>query len=187
MTYIHYYNSPLGQLLLAANNVGLIGLWLDGAKYFAAGLSKNQTEQKTPAIAEACRWLDTYFAGQIPDFTPPLHLCGSDFSMAVWNRLLEIPYGQTVTYGEISRGIAVARGLEHMSAQAVGGAVGHNPVSIIVPCHRVVGADGKLTGYAGGLARKSALLRAEASIAAGGAADFTLIITCAAAESRARC
>ena len=172
MTYIHYYDSPLGRLLLAADDTGLTGLWIDGAKYFATGLPATRDERKTPAIAEACRWLDTYFAGQIPDFTPPLHLCGSKFSMTVWERLLEIPYGQTVTYGEISRDIAAARGLGHMSAQAVGSAVGHNPVSIIVPCHRVVGIGGKLTGYAGGLARKSALLRAEASVASGGTADF---------------
>ena len=99
------------------------------------------------------RWLDIYFAGRQPDFTPPLHLIGSDFRRRVWKRLLEIPYGQTTTYGALLGG--------GMSAQAVGGAVGHNPISIIVPCHRVIGANGSLTGYAGGIDKKIGLLTLE--------------------------
>ena len=120
---------------------GLTGLWFNGAKYFAANLPEVREEKRTPILDETARWLDIYFAGGQPDFTPPLHLIGSDFRRRVWKRLLEIPYGQTTTYGALLGG--------GMSAQAVGGAVGHNPISIIVPCHRVIGANGSLTGYAG--------------------------------------
>ena len=110
---------------------------------------------------EECCWLDIYFSGQKPDFLPKLHLIGTDFQREVWDILLEIPYGQTVTYGEIARKIADKRGLKTMSDQAVGGAVGHNRVSVIVPCHRVIGSDGSLTGYAGGIERKIRLLDIE--------------------------
>ena len=103
------------------------------------------------------RWLDLYFGGTVPDFTPPLEMRGSAFRRAVWEILLSIPYGRTVTYGEIAGRIAGRNG----AAQAVGGAVSHNPVSLIIPCHRVIGADGSLTGYAGGTDRKSCLLRME--------------------------
>lgn len=158
MTYIQHYNSPLGDILLSADDIGLTGLWLDSQKYFAGTLPQELTECETPVLAEAKRWLDIYFSGREPDFTPPLHPTGSVFRHAVWDILLQIPYGQTTTYGEIARQLA---GSGRMSAQAVGGAVGHNPISIIVPCHRVVGTDGSLTGYAGGLAKKIALLELE--------------------------
>ena len=153
MFFTQRYASPLGGILLAADEQGLTGLWFDGAKYFAANLPEKREEKRTPILDEAARWLDLYFAGRQPAFTPPLHLVGSAFRQRVWKRLLEIPYGQTVTYGALLG--------KEMSAQAVGGAVGHNPVSIIVPCHRVVGADGSLTGYAGGIDKKIRLLALE--------------------------
>ena len=153
MTFTRRYASPLGGILLAADEQGLTGLWFDGAKYFAANLPEEREEKRTPILDETARWLDLYFAGRQPDFTPPLHLVGSAFRQRVWERLLAIPYGQTTTYGALLGG--------GMSARAVGGAVGHNPISIIVPCHRVVGANGSLTGYAGGLDRKIRLLALE--------------------------
>lgn len=161
MTYTQHYDSPLGGILLAADDVGLTGLWFDGQKYFARGLSNERIVQETSVLAEAKRWLDIYFTGKAPDFTPPLHPIGSAFRRSVWEILLQIPYGQTATYGEIARQLAKKQGLERMSAQAVGGAVGHNEISIIIPCHRVVGADGSLTGYAGGIGKKEKLLELE--------------------------
>ena len=161
MVSIQQYQSPLGGILLAANEVGLVGLWFEGQKYFANTLPVGHCAQTTPILAEAKRWLDIYFAGKEPDFTPLLHLVGSDFRQAVWNILLSIPYGRTMTYGQIAKQLAKNTGIDKMSAQAVGGAVGHNPISIIVPCHRVVGASGSLTGYAGGLDKKIALLELE--------------------------
>ena len=161
MTYVQHYDSPLGGILLAADESGITGLWFDGQKYFARDLPAERVEQNTPALAEAKRWLDIYFTGREPDFTPPLHPIGSGFRQAVWNILLQIPYGQTTTYGEIARQLAAKQGLARMSAQAIGGAVGHNEISIIIPCHRVVGTNGSLTGYAGGIDRKVKLLELE--------------------------
>ena len=162
MVYTTDYQSPLGTIFLAADEKGLTGLWLEGQKYYAAQIKKEECRQeKTPVLKDAERWLDIYFSGQKPDFLPKLHLIGTDFQREVWDILLEIPYGQTVTYGEIARKIADKRGLKTMSAQAVGGAVGHNRVSVIVPCHRVIGSDGSLTGYAGGIERKIRLLDIE--------------------------
>ena len=153
--------SPLGGIILAADDEGLIGLWFDGQKYFGADLPKEYEEKETPVLFEAKRWLDIYFSKKEPGFTPPLHMTGSEFRLAVWKELLKIPYGKTVTYGEIARALGAERGFKKMSAQAVGGAVGHNEISIIIPCHRVVGTSGSLTGYAGGLDRKIALLKTE--------------------------
>lgn len=161
MTFTQHYDSPLGGILLAADEIGLTGLWFDGQKYFARGLSNERIAQETSVLAEANRWLDIYFTGKEPDFTPPLHPIGSAFRRSVWEILLQIPYGQTTTYGEIARQLAKKQGLDRMSAQAVGGAVGHNEISIIIPCHRVVGADGSLTGYAGGIHKKEQLLELE--------------------------
>ena len=161
MTYTKRYMSPIGVILLAADDAGLTGLWFEGSKYFAAELPKAHIEQDTPVLLKTIQWLDVYFAGKEPDFTPPLHLIGSDFRKAVWNILLSIPYGRTMTYGQIAKQLAKNTGIDKMSAQAVGGAVGHNPISIIVPCHRVVGTNGSLTGYAGGLDKKIALLELE--------------------------
>jgi len=161
MTYIQHYDSPLGGILLAADEIGLTGLWFEGQKYFARDLSDVRIEQETPVLAEAKRWLDIYFTGKEPDFLPPLHPTGSEFRKAVWEILLQIPYGQTTTYGEIARQLAKKQGLARMSAQAVGGAVGHNSVSLVIPCHRVVGENGSLTGYAGGIPKKVGLLTLE--------------------------
>jgi len=161
MTYIQHYDSPLGGILLAADEIGLTGLWFNGEKYFADNLPKEHTEADTPIITEVKRWLDIYFTGKEPDFLPPLHPIGSEFRQAVWEILLQIPYGQTTTYGEIARQLAEKQGLARMSAQAVGGAVGHNEISIIIPCHRVVGTNGSLTGYAGGIGKKEKLLELE--------------------------
>ena len=161
MTFLQHYNSPLGGILLAADEIGLTGLWFDGQKYFARDLPAEHVEQNTPVLSEAKRWLDIYFTGREPDFTPPLHPIGSVFRQAVWEILLQIPYGQTTTYGEIARQLAAKLGLPRMSAQAVGGAVGHNEISIIIPCHRVVGTSGSLTGYAGGIDKKVKLLELE--------------------------
>lgn len=161
MTYIQHYASPLGGIMLAANDIGLTGLWFDGQKYFADNLPAEHIERETPILADAKRWLDVYFTGVEPDFMPPLHPVGSAFRQKVWKLLLQIPYGQTVTYGELARQLAEKKGAEHMSAQAVGGAVGHNPISLIIPCHRVVGTHGSLTGYAGGIDKKIMLLELE--------------------------
>ena len=159
--YTLHYDSPLGGILLAADEAGLTGLWFEGEKYFANILGPEQQERETPALQTAKRWLDVYFGGQEPDFTPPLHPAGSAFQQEVWALLRRIPCGQTTTYGALARQLAAERGLSRMSAQAVGGAVGHNVISIIIPCHRVVGTNGSLTGYAGGIDKKAALLRLE--------------------------
>lgn len=161
MTFIQHYASPLGGILLAANDIGLTGLWFDGQKYYADNLPAEHIERETPILTDAKRWLDVYFTGNEPDFKPPLHIVGSAFRQKVWELLLQIPYGQTVTYGELARQLAEKQGLAHMSAQAVGGAVGHNPISLIIPCHRVVGTHGSLTGYAGGIDKKIMLLELE--------------------------
>lgn len=161
MVSICHYESPLGGVLLAADEIGLTGLWFDGQKYFARGLPADRVEREMPALLEAKRWLDIYFSGKEPDFTPPLHPIGSAFRQSVWEILLQIPYGKTTTYGEIARQLSEKMGLSRMSAQAVGGAVGHNEISIIIPCHRVVGTNGSLTGYAGGIDKKGKLLELE--------------------------
>ena len=161
MVYTCKYQSPLGDILLAADEAGLIGLWFEGQKYFANTLPDEQISQETEILTEAKKWLDVYFSGKEPTFTPPLHPAGSEFRQAVWQILSEIPYGQTITYGEIARKMARMKNTSHMSAQAVGGAVGHNEISIIIPCHRVVGTKGSLTGYAGGIDKKISLLELE--------------------------
>ena len=161
MIFIQHYDSPMGGILLAADEVGLTGLWFDGQKYFAHDLPAERIERNTPALSETGRWLDIYFTGKEPDFMPPLHPIGSAFRQSVWKILLQIPYGQTTTYGEIARQLAEKQGRSKMSAQAVGGAVGHNEISILIPCHRVVGTSGSLTGYAGGIDKKIRLLELE--------------------------
>ena len=160
MVYINKYESPLGNILISADDIGITGLWFEGQKYFASNL-KNAVEKETNIIKEAKRWLQIYFSYGKPDFTPPLHLIGTDFQHDVWQILLEIPYSFCITYNDIARKIALKRNILKMSAQAVGGAVSHNAISIIVPCHRVIGSDGSLTGYAGGLFRKKYLLDLE--------------------------
>ena len=169
MQYTSCYESPLGTILLAADEIGLTGLWLEGQKPFASLLTENNTVyerhacegREMPVFQAAKRWLEIYFSGREPDVEVPIHLMGTPFQQEVWRILCQIPYGQTITYGQIAREIAQRREKKTMSAQAVGGAVGRNPISIIVPCHRVVGSDGSLTGYAGGIDKKIFLLQLE--------------------------
>ena len=161
MNYIYKYISPIGIITLSSNGTALTGLWFDGQKYFAQTLSEPYEEKLLPVFEDTIKWLDIYFSGEIPDFTPELYVHSTPFRKAVYDILLTIPYGQTITYGEIAEILAQQTGKKKMSSQAVGGAVGHNPISIIIPCHRVVGADGNLTGYAGGIDRKRFLLELE--------------------------
>lgn len=161
MQYTTTYASPIGGILLAADDIGLTGLWFDGETFYAKNLAPEHEEKEVPVFKEVKRWLDLYFSGKKPDFMPSLHVIGSPFQSSVWHILEQIPYGQTTTYGAIARQIAARRGLDRMSAQAVGGAVGHNEISIIIPCHRVVGTSGSLTGYAGGVDKKARLLALE--------------------------
>lgn len=161
MEYIHHYNSPLGRILLASDGDSLTGLWFEGQKYFADTLTGEYEEKELPIFKQADKWLDIYFGGEEPDFTPPLLMKTTPFRKAVWEIMLTIPYGETMTYGEIAVQIAKQKGIKRMSAQAVGGAVGHNSISLIIPCHRVIGTDGSLTGYAGGIEKKQQLLMME--------------------------
>ena len=161
MQYTTTYQSPLGEILLAADEIGLTGLWFDGEKYYAWNLDENHEEKEVPVFQEAKRWLDIYFSGREPDFMPPMHMLGTAFQKEVWEILRTIPYGETTTYGGIAAKIAKKRGLTRMSAQAVGNAVGRNELSILIPCHRVVGTNGSLTGYAGGIDKKADLLKLE--------------------------
>jgi len=161
MQYTSAYQSPVGEILLAADEMGLTGLWFENGKHYALGLDSEHEEKEIAVLKEAKRWLDIYFSGGKPDFTPPVHIVGTEFQKEVWEILLRIPYGQTVTYGEIAKELAEKHGIPKMSAQAVGGAVGRNKLSIIIPCHRVVGTNGSLTGYAGGIDKKIMLLELE--------------------------
>ena len=155
MDYTCSYDSPLGPITLAGDGEALIGLWFNGQKHFAHRLSPAFEEKSLPVFEEARRWLELYFAGQVPSFTPKLAPRGTAFQQAVWQKLGAIPYGKTSTYGELARTLNCA------SARAVGGAVGLNPISLLIPCHRVLGTGGRLTGYAGGLSRKQWLLALE--------------------------
>ena len=163
MLYKTAYSSPLGSITLASDSTALLGLWFDGQKYFAGSIKEEMyINDELPVFKQTKDWLDRYFAGEMPAVSElPLAPIGSEFRQDVWKILIEIPYGKTITYGDIAKQIATKRELKTMSAQAVGGAVGHNPISIIIPCHRVVGSNGSLTGYAGGIDKKIALLKHE--------------------------
>lgn len=167
MEYVHPYCSPLGNITLASDGEALTGLWFDGQKYFGGmgGTSSIFTEGyqqgEHPVFEQTVRWLDIYFGGRDPGFTPLLSMKTTPFRKAVWEIMLTIPFGKTMTYKEIAEKIAKKKGLLSMSAQAVGNAVGRNPISLIIPCHRVIGTSGSLTGYAGGLTRKEKLLALE--------------------------
>lgn len=161
MTYTSHYNSPIGGITLSSNGRSLTGLWFDGQKYFGDTLSEECAEKPLPIFEETARWLDIYFSGKPPGFTPPIKMETTPFRKAVWKIMLEIPFGQTMTYGEIAGKIAKQKGLSKMSAQAIGGAVGHNSISLVIPCHRVVGTNGSLTGYSGGIDKKVQLLTLE--------------------------
>ena len=163
MNYVNYYASPIGGMTMASNGEALTGLWFDGQKYYASTLSVNHKEKQLPVFDKTCEWLDIYFSGNAPDFMPHLHMWASDFRRDVYEILMTIPFGRTMTYGEIAGMVAKKHRIISMSPQAVGGAIAHNPFSLIIPCHRVVGANGKLTGYAGGLDKKKWLLDMEKS------------------------
>ena len=162
--YICHYDSPLGGITLASDGKALSGLWFDGQKYYAQTLDPDHEEKDPDIFDMAKEWLDIYFSGNDPGFTPPLLLKTTPFRKRVCEIMLQIPYGSVMTYGEIAAVIAKERNVPHMSAQAVGSAVGHNPVSLIIPCHRVIGADGSLTGYASGVEKKLALLKMEKAV-----------------------
>ena len=161
--YVTEYDSPVGRLLLGSDGTALTGFWMEGQKYFGGTGKEPMEKQDSLPVFDAARdWLDRYFAGKKPEISElPLAPMGSAFQRGVWELLCEIPYGQVTTYGEIAKKMAARMGKSSMSGQAVGGAVGHNPISIIIPCHRVVGANGSLTGYAGGIEKKVKLLEHE--------------------------
>ncbi len=161
MDYIHHYDSPLGGITIASNGNALTGLWFDGQKHFGETLDPRHTVKPLPIFEQVDQWLDIYFNNKIPNFTPPLLMRTTPFRQEVWKILLTIPYGQTMTYGEIANRIAKEHNIQRMSAQAIGNAVGHNSISLIIPCHRVVGSNGNLTGYAGGIDKKRKLLALE--------------------------
>ena len=159
--YLSHYDSPLGGITLVSDGEALTGLWFDDPP--VPGMPK-AAEKKLPVFDLTVKWLDLYFSGKEPDLMPPLSLHGTPFRKAVWEILLTIPYGKTVTYGEVAERAAKQMHLPRMSAQAVGGAVGHNAIDLIIPCHRVIGANGALTGYAAGLERKKTLLEMEKGV-----------------------
>ena len=161
MEYMARFPSPLGDLLLSSDGKALTGLWFEGQRRAPSASDEIIPAGTVPALAQTVQWLEEYFSGREPGFTPPLRMEGTPFRRTVWELLLAIPYGKTATYGEIACAAARELGVSRMSAQAVGGAVGRNPISLIVPCHRVVGRSGDLTGYGGGLDRKLRLLTLE--------------------------
>ena len=177
MKYVNFYDSPLGRIILAADDNGLSGLWFEDQKYFELGLDEDAKVKDTEIFDEVINWLDEYFDGKEIKKFPKLSLYGTHFQKRVWNELLSIPYGKTLSYGEIAerlnekskksqtitgKNLKIGNsGYKKTSARAVGGAVGHNHISIIIPCHRVIGTDGKLRGYAGGIERKIKLLEIE--------------------------
>lgn len=160
MDYTNTWSSPLGTLTMASDGEALTGLWFAGQRHFGDTLGQETVEAELPVFAQTVRWLELYFGGQVPDFTPALCLRGTAFRRRIWDLLLQIPYGQTTTYGALA-GLSAKQPGAGQLARAVGGAVARNPVSLIVPCHRVLAADGSLTGYAAGLERKAALLELE--------------------------
>ena len=163
MFYKTDYNAPIGRMMIVSDDTRIVGVWLEGQKYFGGVIGEDLLRQDDlPVLQEAKSWLDRYFAGNKPQISElPLAPRGNAFRQAVWRILCAIPYGEVVTYGDIAKEIARQRGIKTMSAQAIGGAVGHNPISVIIPCHRVVGVNGNLTGYAGGLEVKIKLLTHE--------------------------
>lgn len=161
MIYTCTIDTPLGAMTAAAEEDALIGLWFVGQKYYPSGTAGWIHEPDRPVFRALRHYLASYFSAEAGALDIRLAPRGSFFQKKVWDFLLKIPKGQVATYGEIAGYVARSLGLASMSAQAVGGAVGHNPISILIPCHRVVGSNGKLTGYAGGLDRKAALLRIE--------------------------
>lgn len=163
MNYITYTDSPIGPITLSSDGESITGLWMENQKYYGSRLKGDEREQDLPLFAETKLWLNDYFGGKKPKGLPPLAAEGTEFQKEVWKILLSIPYGELTTYGAIAKEVGKSRGLAKMSAQPVGSAVGRNPISILIPCHRVVGANGSLTGYAGGIDKKIFLLKLENS------------------------
>ena len=162
MSYVTRIETPLKPLLAASDGEAVVGLWFEGQSHFASTLGEEREPADDLPVFEALRsWLATYFEGRDPGPIPPCSPRGTAFRLAVWGELAKVPYGTTVTYGELGSRVARALGRDSWSARAIGGAVGHNPVSILLPCHRVIGADGSLVGYAGGVETKLALLSLE--------------------------
>lgn len=161
MLFLKYYSSPVGDITLVSDGTFLTGLHFDGQMLLSEEVQTDLLIKDLPVFSQTEQWLDVYFSGEVPGIAPPIFLKGSAFQKTVWEILLQIPYGKTVTYGDIAKAIAKRKGIARMSAQAVGGAVGHNPVALIVPCHRVIGVNGKLVGYGGGIDRKRQLLLLE--------------------------
>lgn len=163
MIYTTKYKSPVGDILLASKNDKLIGLWIEGQKYYLSNFNEEiKRFDNDRILIKTKNWLDRYFNKEKPNIKELiLNPIGSEFRQLVWKILCDIPYGKVVTYNDIAKQIAKKKGIKRMSAQAVGGAVGHNPISIIIPCHRVVGTNGSLTGYAGGIEKKIYLLKHE--------------------------
>lgn len=163
MLFQTIFESPIGKLTVVSNSQSLTGIWFEEQKYYGSTITEEpRCADDLPILSQTAGWLNRYFAGANPDPQElPLAPSGTPFRHAVWKILLEIPYGETISYGEIASMIAGQRGLDKMSARAVGGAVGHNPISIVIPCHRVIGQDGSLTGFGGGLPRKTWLLEHE--------------------------
>lgn len=162
MYYKTTYNSPIGDILIVSDHESIVGVWFYDQKYFCASIKEEMIEKETAVISQCIAWLDDYFHELQPEISSlPLHPIGNEFRLEVWNILKEIPYGETMTYKEVAKEYAKRTGKPSMSSQAIGGAVGHNPISIIIPCHRVIGVKGNLTGYAGGMDKKIALLHHE--------------------------
>ncbi len=163
MNYSMTYSSPIGRILLSSDGENITGLWMEGQKYYLENVKEKLAEKPDLKVFQLARkWLDSYFSGERPSISEiPLAPQGGEFRKAIWKMLCEIPYGEYTTYGELAKKMAERVGKTKMSAQAVGGAVGHNPISIIIPCHRVVGTNGSLTGYSGGLGKKIKLLELE--------------------------
>ena len=159
MEYMCKYNSEIGNIIIVSDGENLTGLWFEGQKYFLNLFDEH--EEELEIFEKTKKWLDIYFEGKQPDFSIPVLFSSTEFRVKVWNILKEIPYGEVITYGDIAKRIAKEKGIKKMSAQAVGSAVSHNPISIIVPCHRVIGNNNNLTGYAGGLDKKKRLLELE--------------------------
>ena len=161
MQKIQTYNSPLGNLTLVSNGIALTGIWFEKQKPLQHIFKLPHEVCNLPIFDDTKRWLDIYFEGDVPNFTPLLCPEGTHFRQQVWNCLLQIPYGKTTTYGALAKKMALHLQNQKMSAQAIGGAVGHNPIPIIIPCHRVIGTNGTMTGYASGIWRKEFLLELE--------------------------
>ena len=161
MNYKYSYESPLGTMVMLGTLSYLTDLFFIDEAHAPSYDDAEYIEQLTGPFEVTIMWLNQYFNGKNPFITPPIQLEGTEFRKSVWSILQTIPYGETTTYGDIGKQIAQQQGKEKFSAQAVGGAVGHNPISIIVPCHRVIGSNGQLTGYAGGIERKKYMLDLE--------------------------